>query len=267
MWPVPLLNLGMLAAQAGWTAAIMGPQVRVEDLFAINLWTSVGQLGAAWLVYQARFSPGTLAPVELPPLSTLLRRAWPFALAAVFATAQTRLSVILLEHFFTAADAGYFSAANRFTEALRLLPNALFGALFPTLAVLALYPTLLQKTFKRIFAGLALFSMLVGLFCTLAAPMLIPLVYGPEFSPAIPVLSLLSWALGVSLLRGARTLYLYALGQEHRVNLLNGLSLLIHAVIGIMLVSSWGANGAALALFIGEAIALALLFLPQRKTA
>src|SRR5690606_28302176 len=60
----------------------------------------------------------------------LLRRAWPFALAAILAALQARTGTILLERLTDTTQVGYYAAATRFVEAARMIPNALFGALF-----------------------------------------------------------------------------------------------------------------------------------------
>jgi O-antigen/teichoic acid export membrane protein len=193
-------------------------------------------------------------------LVPLLRRAWPFALAALFAALQTRLSVILLERLTNTTEVGYFTAANRFTEAARMFPNALFGALFPALAALAANPDQLASTFRRAMRGLALFGMVASIGFTVAAPILINLVYGVDFVPAVPALIVLGWSLLFGVLRGGRTLYWYALERERYVNAVNAGVIALQAALGLWLVPAYGALGAAIGFLAVEAAALALLW-------
>lgn len=261
MWPVPYLNIGMLAAQVILTAIVFARGEGVLAALIVNTATSAGQLAAAWLIYRWRFyTPGALGADALPRMSALLRKALPFALAALFAVLQVRLSVILLERLSSAAEAGFFSAANRFVEAARLFPNAFFGALFPLLAALSADPAEMQTAFHRAMRGLALFGAAAALSGWLLAAWAVTLVYGESFAPAAPVLQALMLSLLFSVLRGGRTLYWYAHGREGFVNGVNGVVIALQTIISLLVIPSTGAAGAAWAHVIVEAAGLALLW-------
>jgi O-antigen/teichoic acid export membrane protein len=217
----------------------------------------------AWAVYRWHFYQPDQNTTS-PNLSALLRRAFPFALAAVFAALQVRLSVILLEQLATTAEVGYFSAAARFVEAAKLVPNAFFGALFPALAALAADHALRQQTFRRGLLGLGAVGLASGVGFSLLALPLILLTYGDAFAPAAPVLQVLGWSLLFSNLRGGRTLYLYALGQENRVNRINALVVLAQGGLSLLLIPTAGAVGVAIVHGVVEIIALALLWRDEK---
>lgn len=260
MKPVAYLNLGMLAAQIVLT--LLALPWGVIAALVVNVATSAGQLAAAYVVYRWKYyAPSAEAwRQHLSTLMPLLRRAFPFALAAFFAALQTRLSVILLEQAASTAQVGYFSAASRFVEAARTVPNAYFGALFPALAALAADRLLLDRTFRRSLLGLAGFGLAAGVGLTLLAYPLLTLTYGDGFAPAAPVLALFGWSLMFSLLRGGRTLYLYAVGREMRVNWVNGAVIVLQAALSLLLIPRWGALGVAGVHVAVEAAALALLW-------
>lgn len=288
MWPIPWLNIGMVAAQVAFTAWLFNAQnpashtlassLITHDALLINTLTSAGQLIAAWLIYRLRFAGHQLSVVTTQPSSlipvhsalgtpnsepttalSLLRSAAPFGLAALFAAIQLRLSIILLETLIGPSAAGMFAAANRFPEAARLIPNAFFGALFPALSALAADESYLRRTFRSALLGLAAYGGLAALALTLIAPWLIVWVFGENFAPAVQPLQLLGVALLFSLLRGARTLYWYARRREAWVNLLNFAAILAQAALSLWLIPLHGPSGAALALVIAEAAALAAL--------
>ena len=260
MAPVLWLNVGMLVAQVILTVLVFAAGGGVLAALAINVLTSAGQLAAAWLIYWRGFRVPSATPVTLRRIRSVSRMAFPFALAAVFAALQLRLTLILLESLSGSAEAGYFTAASRFTEAARLVPNAYFGALFPALAALAADRLLLERTARRSAFGLAAFGLFCGLGFALLAVPLIALVFGAEFSAAGPVLAVLGWSLGFSLLRGGRTLYWYARGAEGYVNGVNGAALVLQGALCLALLPSGGAVAAAWIQVIVEALALLLLW-------
>lgn len=193
----------------------------------------------------------------------LLRRAAPFALAGIFAALQGRLTLILLESY--TAEAGYFTAANRFVEAARLLPNAFFGALFPALAGLALDRARMAATFARAQRALAAFGLVSAAALIVLGGWLLPVVFGQTFAPAAPVLQMLALSLLPFGLRGARTIYWYAIGGERYVNWVNGAVLALQLGLGLWLIPRYGAGGAALSVALVESAALALLWRRVRQ--
>jgi O-antigen/teichoic acid export membrane protein len=261
MWPIPYLNIGMLVVQVLLTFLALRAGGGVIAVLILNVVTSAVQLIAAWWIYRWRFYDALRARLKAAPaLLPILRRAFPFALAAFFATLQTRLSLILLERLASTIEVGYFSAASRFIEAARLVPNAFFGALFPALAVLAADRLLLSRTFRRGMFGVGAFGIAAGLGFTLLALPLLRLTYGDQFVSASLVLQILGWSLLFSLLRGARTLYLYALGQEGRVNRVNGMVIVLQLGLSLLLIPQLGALGVAAIHVVIEIAALALLW-------
>ncbi|MCC6613081.1 MAG: oligosaccharide flippase family protein [Anaerolineae bacterium] len=265
MRPIPWLNIGMLVVQLPLTALALLTEpsadmsARLLLVFLINTLTSAGQLGAAWWIYRARhYAPPSGRRMAVLPL---LRASGHFGLAAVFFAAQMRLSFILLESLAGADAAGYFAAANRFSEAARLLPNAFFGALFPALSALAADPQRLRATFRRALLGLLGYGVLAGAALALFAPLLIELVFGADFTPAVPALQWLGLALAFGLLRGGRTLDGYARGREARVNLVNGAAVVVQFAASAWLIERAGAVGAAQALALVEALAFIALMI------
>ena len=259
MWPVALLNLGMLGAQLPLTAIALAAGGDARAALAINTATSAGQLGAAWLIYRWRFALPVTAP--LPPARALLRRARPFALAGVLAALQARLGLLLLEQIAGTGETGYYAAASRFIEAGRLAPMALFTALLPALAALMARPGEMARLFRRALIGVSVYAgALAVLFTALAEPAL-RLAFGEGFSPAAPALVIGAWGLLAALPRAALTLYWYARAGERFVNGVLAAMLAGQVALGLWLIPLHGAAGAALALALVEAGALAALWM------
>lgn len=260
MLPIPFLNIGMVAVQVIMTALAIANGGGMLGVLLANIGSSAVQVAAAYLVYRRWYSPEP-PKVESLAVVSLLRRAWPFALAALFAAMQIRLTAILLQALTSTGEVGLFFAASRFVEAARVIPNAFFGALFPMLAALAADPLRLRRTFRRTMTGLGGFGFLCGLVFSVIAPIVLPLVFGDRFDPAVPILQILGWSLAASLLRGGRTLYWYALEREGWVNAVNALTIMAQAVLSLWLIPAHGAVGAAWIQLIVEAGALLMLWI------
>ena len=260
MWPVAALNIGMLVAQVVLTAFVFLRGSGVLAALVVNVVTSAGQLVAAWGIYRLLFSPVEAQGSPSLRLFHLLRRAWPFALAALLGAAQLRLSVILLEQLRGIVETGHYAAATRFVEAGRMLPQALFGALFPALSALSNDEQAVKRLFRRVSLGLGVYGLLFGAAVTIFAPLLIHLTYGPSFGAAAVVLQLLSWSLLPGLLKSGRILYWYARGREQFVNRVTATTLVLQLVLSLWLIEGYGAAGVAVTLIVVEIVGLALLW-------
>ena len=271
MWPVAALNLGMLLVQLPLTVLAFSIGGGIKAALLVNLMTSAGQLLAAmvalWLWYRITQPDRPLNPDPgydraRPYTSTrrMMRRAWPFALAAVLAAMQMRLSIILLERFTDTGEVGAYAAALRFFDGGRMVPNALFGALLPALSQLTLQADVFRQTFARANGLLILYSITFGLGCLLLASWLIDLTFGPDFASAAGVLTLLGWSMLPLTLRHARTLYWFAHGQEAFVNRVTAITLVLQFLLSLWLISEYGAMGAAGVAIMTECAALILLW-------
>lgn len=269
MWPIPWLNLGMLVAQVILTIIVFAFGGNVLAALAVNTATSAAQLIAAWWIWQRWFrqlaSPSVRVITYLQ-IRRILLHAWPFAAAGILAAIQTRLAPILLEKLTDTASVGSYAAANRFVEAGRTVPNALFGALFPMLATLVTQPAQMKQTFRKVMLGLGAFSGLLAIGFTLFAPVILKLTYGADFSAASNTLQVAMWGLIPSLLRSGITLYWYAHGREQAVNRAIVLMLIVQAITSLALIPSQGAFGAAIGVLFSETVGLVLLLLPLMRT-
>jgi O-antigen/teichoic acid export membrane protein len=254
MWPILIVNVGGLALQLGlsWLAVQSGQGL--IGIAVVLIAVNVLQLLATWRFWRT-YNPLPKTDYPAPTMRHVLKRAWPFALAAVLNALQLRLNVLLLEHASGDVSVGLYSAASRFVEAARLVPGAFFGALFPTLASLVALPAAMRRTFLRALWMLLAFSVTFALAMTLFGGWLIRLTYDPRgtaFVGAETVLTLLAWSLTPSLLRALLTLYLYSLGQEQFVNMVTLIALVVQAGVGWLLIRQWGAAGAAISVGVIE---------------
>lgn len=263
---IAALNIGMLAAQVALTAAVFVSGAGVLIALVINTATSAGQLAAAWGLWHWRIAVGTSVLQAGLNLNArvLLKAAAPFALAAVIAAAQARLGMVILEAYHGTGAVGYYSAANRFVEAGRMIPNALFGALFPLLAALSTEQTRMNTLFRRSLLLLTGYAILLGAGVRAAATLLITLTFGAEFLPSVPLLIVLTWGLLPGLVRSGTTLYWYARQRAGFTNQIALLSLGIQVTFSLLLIPTFGALGAAYALIAAECCALLLFFILGR---
>lgn len=265
MLPILVLNAGGLLIQSVGTWWLVQRAAGVETLVLLALLIQLAQLGGAWAWYAIRFAPAAPSrPLELAQIAALARAGLPFALAGILAGVELRANVFLLGALAGERAVGWYSAASRLSDGLRLAPNAFFGALLPALAALEAHPNRagLVRFFRRSQAVLIGFGAGSAILLTLLAPQLIPLLYGEGMTPAVPVLVVLGWGLIPALAAGLLVLYLYARGDERFVNLLLAVGLGVQVLAALVLMRLYGAAGAALGALLSD---LVLWFLLARR--
>jgi O-antigen/teichoic acid export membrane protein len=278
-----------LAASLGVSTAALqtvGALVAVRagaDLPALMLCLLVAQAVAAvlgWRLCRAAHPGFTLAPSVAPAaLVTLFERVWAFALLAGLTILSQRISVLLLALLAGDTPAGWFAAAARVVEGLKLTHYAFLGALLPLAsrvgaqgasggaeeghAASEWLARLVRKS-RLVLLGLGVATALAA--SGLAAP-LVGLLYGGEYHPTVTALRILAWTLLPYAAAAPTALALISTGHERVVLRASTVGLMVTAGLGAWLIPRVGVNGACVAALGGEVARSALLFLGAGRTA
>jgi O-antigen/teichoic acid export membrane protein len=253
MWPILILNVALLLMQLIGATLVIWLNGNVIHLVSAMVIADSLQLAATWLWWQRLARDHKTQSFHQPGSACqLVHSAWPFALAGILAILQVRLMIVLLDQYKDARQVGWYAAAGRLVESARLVPNALFSALFPQLAALAHESDHFERLFQRAGRLVAAYGLAFAIAMTLSADFLVKLLFGAEFSASAIALRLLAWALIPGLLRALFTLKLYAHQQERPVNYFMAGSLMIQMVAGMFLIPAYGLSGAAWTVIIGE---------------
>jgi O-antigen/teichoic acid export membrane protein len=292
------LSLIPLAFYTVFTSLLRAHE-RMDVYLLLNVVVAFAQLGGAWLVLQeqgsllslvlmlnivqlgAAISAGTLCRSRLPTfrfhwsitrsqLISIARLAWPFALLSVLAVMYQRLGVLMLSMLATDAQAGWFAAAARVIEPLKMLHFAVLGALLPALSHLVTPLTdrqqnrLAARLFRRSLLFLLIFSAVAaGVIIVLAQPIVV-LLFGPSYAPSASVVQLLAASLIPYTISASLSLRLVTQGQERRVLWATALSVAVAFILNRWLIPGYGSSGAALAV-VGSESFLAIMLLSLRR--
>lgn len=232
MQPIAFLNLGMLIIQVIFTSFVILVNSNLIWLFIINTLTSLGQLFVARWIYRQHFYKKSTSDSQLRLLD-LIRQSRPFAIAGIISAIQARFSILWLETVSTPMIVGLFVASLRFIDGAKMIPNALFGAVYPTLSSLSDNRQVLNRLFIKIMFGLGIYGIFVSVCLSLFSEDILFLTFGEDFIQAKSALFIMGLMLIPFLLRSGWSLYWYALGREKAVNRI----LMINLVMLIILPS------------------------------
>ena len=187
-----------------------------------------------------------VARIDFPQMIALLKQGIPVTLLGIFATLIARIDVLFLSLWRSEIEIGYYSAAYRLTEALRI---------FPTAMMLSLYPLIVSVTSKDkspadvITSGLKPLLIIIVPICigtTVWADEIVLFFYSSAFLPAGQSLELLIWTELGFIFTVVFSQTLIALDHRRSVVIVSGVMFLINLTLNFVLIPRWGYLGATM---------------------
>lgn len=185
----------------------------------------------------------------------LLRVSWPLVTAGVLISLYLRLDQILVLRFLGSRELGFYTAAGKVAELWIALSAFVLASVFP---VLAARREKGREHFNRdlqfAFDVMTGVGYLIAVFVTVAAPAVIPLVFGESYRPAGRVLAVLAWSAPFMFSGGIRAHYFMLEGATLYHNWAAGLGIAANVALACWLMPRFGAPGAAAAVAISAAL-------------
>ena len=253
VWTLSLSN-GIIQLLAG---------VISTDLLTLCLFLLIGQLVLAALSYRICFAslPGfSLLPLNDP--RPLFKLTLPFAVLTILLVLSQRLGVLSVSALLGDSATGIFSSASRVVEGMKLGHYAVLGALLPVISRGTLES---KQSFRRGFIFLMVLSLFMATGLSLFPSLVISILYGNHFSPAVGLLPLLGWSLIPYTVSSFISYEMIAHRQEITLVKATAISLGIFVCLYAWLVSAYLLHGAIVAALAGE-ILQAVIFILIRKS-
>lgn len=206
-------------------------------------------------------APSSRTLAEVPTIMTVAREAWPFGLDGILYLAYLQISNVLLKYLAGNEAAGLYYAAFNIMNAIYLLPIVLYAKF-----LLSKQHRWAHNDKPRLLASLKLGSaaMLVTgvaamLFIWLAAPYVVPLLFGHKYDRAASLLNILAVCVPLRFLSTSIGSVL-STGEHmrHRVKL-KSICAVVCIGLNVALIPHYGTTGSAIATVITE-LTLLLLF-------
>jgi O-antigen/teichoic acid export membrane protein len=176
----------------------------------------------------------------------LLVHSWPFLLSGLLITVYMRIDLIMLKAFSSDHEVGIYASVLPISQLLQIIPMTLVISITPYIARQKLlgeqvYEESLSSVF-RLFGGL---SVVAVLFTAVAAPFVLPFVYGPLFEASVVVLQIHVFTNVFVALGLAQTLWIVNEGRSRILLVQTAVGSIIAVCGNWLLIPIWGAKGAA----------------------
>jgi O-antigen/teichoic acid export membrane protein len=251
-----LLNLLVSLLQTGGAALVLTIHNSLLALCALLLavqWIAAGLAGAACALLLPNYTWHWR--ITCAELIAVLRAALALAGLSTLAILSQRLNILLLSVMMGDAATGWFSAAARVVEGMKVGHYAVLGALFPALSRAGREgDPLTAPALRPVFVRLLSLGVGLALIVTLLADPLVALLFGPRFAPSIGALRIVIWSLVPYTLTAVLSLKLVALGAEGAVLKGAAAGLAVSLVFYGLLIPRFGIAGAGWAMLAAECV-------------
>jgi O-antigen/teichoic acid export membrane protein len=242
-----------------------------EASLDVFIYVSALELGLggtiAWACYRFSRKERLAFRVDKSLAYSLLRRSWPLAISSVAAALYLKLDIILLTNLSSSSESGLYGAAARLSEIWYFIPSLLMTAMFPSFLEVHRRGGLeFQNFLQDLLDMLAAIGTFIALVVTATAPVIINLLYGPNYAPAATILVVHIWAGLFIFMRAvlskwlvAEDLYIYSL-VTHASGAVANIGL------NLVLIPRYGGLGAAIATLISYSTSSYVSLLFSRRT-
>ena len=235
--------------------------IRLHSTWDVFLWVySAGYAFTALFalaVIRFRWQAPLRPRFEPAFLWRLLRPGIALALGFTLVTIYAQVDIVLLQLLKNYRMVGWYSAANKYIDAIAWIPQSAMGAVFPVLSMLSTGSgERLRQAYVTSYRMLALLGVPLAVGIGLAAAPIVQLPGG--FPQSIPALQLLAPSIALLFVNNAFLYTLTAMNRQGDFTRLALFSLLVNLALNFGLIPGFGYLGAAaastlteLALFLG----------------
>jgi len=181
----------------------------------------------------------------------LLASGLALALAFTITTVYAQLDIVLLQLFKNFQMVGWYSAANKYIDAVAWVPQSAMGAVFPALSLLAAGDRgRLLFAYEKAYKMLAILGLPLAVGLGLAADSIVHVTRG--FEQSIPALQILAPSVVLLFLNNAFIYTLSAINRQLDFTRLALFTLVVNLALNLILIPPFGYLGAAAASTITE---------------
>ncbi len=251
---VSLIDLLKQAVLTAFIVVFVATSAGLVPFFWANVAAGLAALVATLLLVRGKM--GSLVPsFELRAWREMAHAVLPYGIATAVGLIYFRFGVIIMSYIASPYETGIYATAFRIVEVIAGIPWIAVAAVFPILVHAAgSDQERMRYALQRTFEAAALAGVGIALGIALGAQFAIDVVAGPGFEDSVPVLRLQGIALVTSFLVATWSFGLLSLQRYRELLIANALAAVVAAGATFGLEPSLGAEGAAIATVLGEAV-------------
>ena len=171
-----------------------------------------------------------------------------YILSSLMVTLFQNTDHIMLKTMAGDVENGFYSSAITSAGVCQFVYAAIIDSARPVILAAKKSDSLkYEKNISRLYCIITYLALAQGVGFTLFARLIVKILYGAEYLPAVPVLQILVWYIAFSQMGRIRNIWILAEEKQKILWKINLLGALMNIAINACLIPVWGAAGAALA--------------------
>ena len=179
---------------------------------------------------------------------SMIRKSYHFILSGLMISIYNSSDRLMLKQMMTAESVGYYSTAVTICTMWAFILMAIIDSLTPN--IMMNFKTDYEKYKKRnkqLYAIVFYMSVFVSLFLCVFAKMIIQILYGAEYLPAVQPLRVITWYVAFSYLGSARDAWAVCEDKQRYLKYIYMFAAVANVGLNALFIPKWGATGAAFA--------------------
>lgn len=184
---------------------------------------------------------------------SLLSRSYHFILSGMMVAIYGQTDRLMLKQMLGDSSVGYYSLASSLSNMWVFVLQAIIDSMYPT--IIGLYgkdKKQFEKKNRQLYAIVIYVSIAAAVCFVIFAPLIIRLLYGDAYLPAIGPLRIITWYTIFAFLGVARNAWIVCENQQKYLKYMYLSAAIINIVLNYFMIPLWGASGAALASLITQ---------------
>lgn len=192
-----------------------------------------------------------ISKIDIKIFKLIIKTTWPFAFIVLIGTIMGNIDIYMLGIWRNSTEIGLYSAVQRIQQFILIIPSTIAVAVFPLMSRLA---NIDNEQFKLVFKKTISLIMIIGLPLALGgillANQIVPLIFGPDYSGAIPILRILMAMLLFSFPLFLLSNVIFAYNRQKELVKAYSTGIIANILLNLLLVPKFGAMGSAIATLI-----------------
>jgi O-antigen/teichoic acid export membrane protein len=192
--------------------------------------------------------------------SSLIKDSWPLALSGIVVMIYMKIDQVMIKHMIGEEAVGFYAAAVRLCEAWYFIPVTLCNSIFPAIVnAKNVSEDFYDNRMQKLYDLLAWLAIGIAIPVTFLSDEIIYVLFGNQFAPAAPVLTIYIWA-GVAVFLGvASSQYLINENLTKLSFIRTLIGMIINVGLNFLLIPIYGIIGAAIATLISYTVVTFIL--------
>lgn len=190
----------------------------------------------------------------------LIKTTLPIGLAIIFVAVYLNTGTIMLSLMKDSTSVGWYNAGYKLVNFIKFIPSIFGLALFPVMSEFHKSSIeSLRRFFRKSIQCMVLLALPIAIGTTILSFKIIPLIFGNDFIPAVPVLQIFIWFAALSFVQTITNQCLIAIGKQKIPMYALGIGAILNIILNLAFIPKFAYVGPVIAILISQVVTISFV--------